>query len=132
MQFDLLFAEPSPVPTHAMAAFLAIVLGGLQFVLPKGTVLHRGLGYLWVTAMGYVAISSFFIHEIQLWGPFSPIHILSVLTLGLLAFSIWLARSGRIKAHKGVMIYTYVSALIVTGGFTLLPGRVINAVFWGG
>jgi uncharacterized membrane protein len=58
-----------------MAAF---ALGIVQFAAPKGTLPHRTIGWIWVLLMFAVAISSFWIHEIRLVGPFSPIHLLSI------------------------------------------------------
>ena len=78
---DLLLSEARPIPSHALIALFAIVLGGAQFLMGKGTMAHRWLGRIWVSAMLYVAISSFFIHELKVWGDFSPIHLLSIWTL---------------------------------------------------
>jgi uncharacterized membrane protein len=41
--------------------------------LPKGTATHRVAGRTWVVLMSAVALTSFFIHEIRLWGSWSPI-----------------------------------------------------------
>jgi uncharacterized membrane protein len=76
--------------------------------------------------MTYVALSSLFIHDIKLWGLFSPIHVLSLWTLFSLAYATHLARRGRIKQHRSWMIALYGLALIVTGVFTLWPGRVMH------
>lgn len=114
-----------------MIALVAIVLGGIQLLMPKGTTLHRSLGYVWVLMMLYVSISALFIHELRLIGPFSPIHILSFVVL----YSLWRAisdiRRGDIKAHEKTMKNLYFLALIITGGFTLLPGRVMHTVLFG-
>ena len=64
---DLLLSEAQPIPSHALIALFAIVLGGAQFLMTKGTMAHRWLGRIWVSAMLYVAISSFFIHELKVW-----------------------------------------------------------------
>ena len=78
---ELLFLEAKPVPSHAIKALAAVIIGGIQLASAKGTQHHQVLGYLWVSMMMYVAISSFFISEIQLWGAFSPIHLLSAWTV---------------------------------------------------
>ena len=62
---DGLFSAAMPIPSHTGLALLAVVIGGAQLVLTKGTSVHRLLGWLWVTLMTYVAISSFFINTIQ-------------------------------------------------------------------
>jgi uncharacterized membrane protein len=69
-----LLAAPQPIPIHAVLALGALVAGAVQFALPKGTQLHRALGWLWVGLMATVAISGLFIHELRLLGPFSPVH----------------------------------------------------------
>lgn len=119
------------MPSHALLALAAIVMGGIQLIMPKGTRLHRYIGYVWVLMMLYVSISALFIHDLRMIGPFSPIHILSFVVL----FSLWSAiravRRGDIKSHERTMKNLYFLALIITGGFTLLPGRVMNTVFFG-
>ena len=69
---DLLFLEARPIPSHALMALLAVVIGGVQLISAKGTSQHKVLGYIWVSLMMYVSISSFFISEIRLWGAYSP------------------------------------------------------------
>ena len=76
----LLNASPV-IQVHAFAAIGAFALGALQLAAPKGTLPHRTVGWTWVVLMLAVAASSFWIHEIRLVGPFSPIHLLSILTL---------------------------------------------------
>jgi uncharacterized membrane protein len=76
----LLDAAPA-IPVHALAAMAAFVLCIVQFAAPKGTLPHRAIGALWVCLMASVAISSFWIHQLRLVGPWSPIHLLSIFTL---------------------------------------------------
>ncbi|MEM6740486.1 MAG: DUF2306 domain-containing protein [Pseudomonadota bacterium] len=126
-----LFAAGPVISGHALAAVAAILLGAVQFALPKGTPLHRGVGYSWVGILGFVAASSFFIHEYRLVGPFSPIHLLSVLTLWSLSRVILTARQGRIRRHRRLTRELYGLALLLTGLFTLLPGRIMHTVIFG-
>lgn len=127
------FAEAAPIiQAHAILAGMAIIVGGLQLALPKGTRLHRNLGYLWVSGMAVVALSSFAIHEIRVVGPFSPIHLLSIFVLYALFKAIKAARAGRIAQHKRGMVLLYILGLLITGGFTLLPGRLMHTVLFGG
>jgi uncharacterized membrane protein len=69
------------IPLHAFAAMAAFVLGIVQFAAPKGTLPHRTLGWIWVVLMLSVAINSFWIHQIRLVGPWSPIYLLSISVL---------------------------------------------------
>ena len=52
-----LFAAAMPIPPHAIAAMLALVLGGFQLRMAKGTPRHQQLGYIWTGLMAFVAIS---------------------------------------------------------------------------
>jgi uncharacterized membrane protein len=131
MSLGPLLSAPPPIPWHAFAAFAALAIGGAQLALPKGTVRHRVLGYAWVALMLVIAISSFWIQQIRLIGPFSPIHLLSILVLITVPLAVWHAHNHRVAKHRKVMISLYVFALIGAGVFTLLPGRIMHAVVFG-
>ncbi|AHY50364.1 DUF2306 domain-containing protein [Bradyrhizobium japonicum] len=126
----LLEAAPA-IPLHAFAAMAAFVLGLVQFAAPKGTLPHRTIGWIWVGLMAVVAASSFWIHQIRLVGPFSPIHLLSIFTLVMLPLAVWRARTHRVADHRRVMIMTFVGALVIAGLFTLMPGRIMHRVIFG-
>lgn len=131
MSLGPLLSAPPPIPWHAFAAFAALAIGGAQLALPKGTMRHRALGYAWVALMLVIAISSFWIQQIRLIGPFSPIHLLSILVLVTVPLAVWHARNHRVAKHRKVMISLYFFALIGAGVFTLLPGRIMHAVVFG-
>ena len=126
-----LFNETHPIPIHAIMAMIAVILGGIQLSMKKGGAIHKLLGRIWVGLMLIVAISSLFIHEIKLWGAYSPIHLLSLWTIFSLGLGIYFVRVGNIKRHKQVMIALYFFALILTGFFTLYPGRVMHQILIG-
>jgi len=63
MNLDLFFSATTPIPSHAIMALLALVVGIAQLSLPKGTVQHRATGYFWVVLMAFVAIH-FLLHKI--------------------------------------------------------------------
>ena len=128
---ELLLSQVMPIPSHALAAMAAVVLGGAQLASAKGTARHRALGWAWVGLMTYVAISSFFISELKLRGAFSAIHLLSIWTLFSLVMAVYHARQGNIRQHKIWMMLLYILALLVTGVFTLWPGRVMHGVLFG-
>ena len=129
---ELLLGQVMPIPSHALAAIAAVVLGGAQLASVKGTARHRTLGWAWVGLMSYVAASSFFISELKLWGAFSPIHLLSVWTLLCLVIAVYHARVGNIRQHQRWMVTLYVLALLVTGLLTLWPGRLMHHAVFGG
>ncbi len=127
----LLDAAPA-IPLHALAAMAAFVLGVVQFAAPKGTLPHRTIGAVWVGLMAVVAISSFWIHQLRLVGPWSPIHLLSIFTLLMLPLAVWKAHTHQVAAHRRIMIYLFSGALVVAGLFTLVPGRIMHTVLFGG
>jgi uncharacterized membrane protein len=131
MSLDPLLAEGFAVASHAVAALTALLLGAVQLAAPKGTLPHRTLGYVWAGLMLYIAASGFWIHELQLWGRWSPIHLLSILVLVTAPLAVWRAHRHEVTAHKRGMIALYALALVVTGLFTLWPGRMMHAVLFG-
>jgi uncharacterized membrane protein len=123
---------PLPIQLHAYAALGAFVLGAVQLAGVKGTTRHRALGFTWAALMLIVAISSFWVHEIRLWGPWSPIHLLSIFTLAMLPLGLCAAHSHSVSRHRSTMIGLYVGALVIAGIFTFVPGRIMYKVVFGG
>lgn len=132
LDFSPLWAATFPIPPHTVMALLALALGIVQLIAPKGTRAHRGLGYLWVGLMVGTAVSALFIHEIRTWGKFSPIHLLVIVVLVGLWVGIGAARRGNIRRHRIVMQSLFFAALVTAGLFTLLPGRIMHQVLFGG
>jgi uncharacterized membrane protein len=126
-----LLEAPTAIPLHAFAAMAAFALGVVQFAAPKGTLPHRTLGWIWVGLMLAVAISSFWIHQIRLIGPWSPIHLLSIFVLAVVPLGVWRAHRHRVADHRRIMIFTFTGALVIAGLFTLLPGRIMHTVVFG-
>jgi len=126
----LLDAAPA-IPVHAFAAMAAFAIGLIQFAAPKGTLPHRTLGWIWVGLMALVALSSFWLHTIRLVGPWSPIHLLSIFTLVMLPLAVWKAHTHQVAAHRRIMIFTFLGALVIAGLFTLVPGRIMHRVVFG-
>ena len=126
----LLNAAPA-IQIHAFATIAAFALGLVQLTAPKGTLPHRTLGYIWVALMVLVAGTSFWIHDLRVWGPWSPIHLLSIFTLATLPFAILHARHHRVIQHRNAMLAMFAGALLIAGLFTFLPGRIMHAVAFG-
>ena len=112
---------------HVAAALAALTAGIAVMASTKGTPLHRGIGWAFVAAMAIVALSSLFIRRD---GHFSAIHLLTLLTLVSLPYALIARRRGNIKTHKTAMIAVF-AGLVIAGAFTLLPGRLMNAVTFG-
>ena len=106
MTLEPLIHTTLAIQIHTAAAILAFFLGGFILFRRKGDRLHRLGGRVWVVLMLAVAATSFFIHTIGLVGIWSPIHLISVATFGLLARGVWLARARRIPEHRSMMQQT--------------------------
>lgn len=126
----LLAASPA-IQLHAFAAMAAFGLGVIQLAAPKGTLPHRTIGWIWVALMTVVGVSAFFIHELRLWGPWSPIHLLAIFTLIMLPVAVWRARRHAVRQHRNAMLGLFFGALVIAGLFTLLPGRIMHEVVFG-
>jgi uncharacterized membrane protein len=126
-----LLNAPSIIQIHAFAAMAAFVIGLVQLAAPKGTIPHRLIGWSWVLLMLTVAISSFFIHIIRLWGAWSPIHLLSILVLVSLPLAVFHARRHEVRRYRNAMTTLFMGALVIAGIFTFLPGRIMHAVAFG-
>ena len=111
---------------HIAAAGGALVFGAATLAMRKGTPTHKLFGRVWVTLMAVTALVSF---GIRSNGSFSWIHLLSIFTLFALAASIYAAVRGNVQRHQRAMISIYTS-LVITGAFTLLPGRLLGHLFW--
>lgn len=132
MTLDPILTAAPMIQVHTAMAFLAIGLTVAILTVPRGTTLHKVLGRIWVSAMALVALSSFWIFQLRLIGPFSPIHLLSVYTLVNLFVAVRAARAGNITLHQRSMKGLVFGALVLAGAFTLLPGRTMYQVFLGG
>ena len=118
---DLLLQAPIHIQFHVLCAVYALLIGPVAIFRPRRDRLHRWLGYSWVIALALTALSSFFIFGFRIWGPFSPIHLLSILTLFGSLRGVSLIRQGRRVEHAQQMQSLYFLALGIPGVFTLLP-----------
>jgi len=131
MNFSLLSLSTPAILIHLLFALAAFALGGIQLVTKKGTRTHRVLGYVWVTAMVVICVTSFAIKEVMpdgIFGGYSPIHLLSLYTLVQLGRGIYFARHKNIRMHRRCMLQTYIGGLVIAGLFTFMPGRLLYNV----
>jgi len=122
---------PLEIQIHVVAAILAISIGPFSILRKRRDNLHKTLGVIWIAAMLVVATTALFINEIRMIGPFSPIHVFSIITYHGLWRAISHLRAGRYLAHGRAMKSLYLSALGIAGLFTFLPGRRMNQVLFG-
>ncbi|CVI18168.1 MULTISPECIES: DUF2306 domain-containing protein [Rhizobium/Agrobacterium group] len=131
MSLQPLLDAPLAVQFHVATVVPAAILGAFIFLRPKGTAIHRLLGRIWVTLMVMTSVSTFFIHELRVFYGFSPIHLLSVLTIYGCLQSVLFARRGEIRRHMRIMQSVYLGGIVIAGGFTFVPGRIIHEVAFG-
>jgi uncharacterized membrane protein len=120
------------IQIHLVFVTISILMGPFALLRGRKDVWHKAFGYLWVAAMFGVVGTSLFISETPMLGPFSPIHILSVITLASLIYALRAALRRDFGAHGRAMRALYAQALIIPGVFTFLPGRRMNGLFGGG
>ena len=125
------------IAIHMTASLGALVLGPVAIWARRGQLqrpmIHRAAGYAWVTLMVISALSALFIRDFSLpnvWG-YTPIHLLVPLTLFSLVGAFRALYLGQIQRHRKYMVSLYVSACVVAGAFTLLPGRYLGQLVWG-
>lgn len=131
MTLDPILSTPAAVQIHLLAASGALALTPVMLMRRKGTRGHVLWGRLWAVLMALTALSSFWIMEIRLLGPWSPIHILSLITLFSLVQAVRAARRRNIVEHKAHILGAMLG-LLGAGLFTLFPGRILSDSLFGG
>ena len=136
MTLEPLLAAPLAIQIHVAAVTPATVIGTWQiFFSRKGAILHRVMGFIYLALMTVAAISALFIHALMPKSPFfgmSPVHLLIPLTLFGVYGALSVAWTHNVQRHRIAMIAVYVGGILIAGGLTLLPGRIMHAVFFGG
>ena len=128
MIIDVLTTAGPVIILHASTALFAVILGPVALYRRSRDFWHRVAGVVWVMSMLVVATSSLFIHEVRMVGPFSIIHVLSLMTLAGLTQGMRALYRGNRRRHGRIMRSLYLQALILAGIFTFLPGRRMNAM----
>jgi uncharacterized membrane protein len=114
---------------HLITILAALALTPLLLLQRRGTRLHRRLGWAWAGAMLATAVVSLFVHET---GPgFSPIHLLSVITIVGVPLTIWAARRHKVAAHRFGIRLAVTGALLIAGFFTFPFGRMMGRWLFG-
>jgi uncharacterized membrane protein len=123
-----LLAQGWLVQVHVATVAVALLLGPVQFLLRKGTQLHRTFGWAWAACMFTTAVATFFIRDMR-DGQLSPIHIFSLMTLIGVPMALWMAQR-RVMSHARTMIGLYIG-LVIAGVTAIAPGRLIWDMFFG-
>jgi uncharacterized membrane protein len=122
-------AVPLKVQAHVIAALAAFGIGLVLMLKPKGTGLHRTLGWAWAAAMAATAITSLFFTELN--GAWSYIHLFSGWTIVALPLGLVAIRRGRVRTHRGIMTGLFTGGLVVAGALAFMPGRLMWRLFFG-
>jgi len=135
MTIEPVLSGPPAIQVHVAAAMLALILGPIQLILPKGTIRHRFMGWTFVFAMIVICISAFFILDHPVpprLGPFSWLHLLAVFTLVMIWRGISTIRRGDVAIHRQTMIGLVLGALFFPAFFAFaVPGRIMHQVLFG-
>jgi len=132
MTLTPLLDAPLATQIHAFSAILALLTGAFVLWRGKGTALHKALGRIWVVLMLITATSALFIQDIRMIGPFSPIHLFSLVTYwGLFQGLRAIIVHRDVERHRAEMRGLYAGALMIAGAFTFLPGRRMHMVVFG-
>jgi uncharacterized membrane protein len=132
MTLEPLLDASLAIKIHVAAVVPAAILGAYLLMRRKGTPVHRLLGKIWLVLMVITALSSCFIHELNMFYGFSPIHFISIYVL----FASWrafsAARGHDIARHRKAVTGLYFGGIGIAGLFTLVPGRIMSKVVFSG
>ena len=112
----------------------AFLMATFMMVTKKGTEVHRLIGRIYMVLMLFTAMVTLLMSAQvgpRLFNHFGFIHLLSVLVLYCVPSAYWAIKNGNVKRHRLSMIGLYIGGLIVAGGFTLMPGRMLGNVLFG-
>ncbi len=125
-----------PIKIHVATVLPAFAIGTYQiFLSRKGAPFHRALGYIYLTLMTVTAFTALFVRSLMPHGPFgglSPIHLLVPLVLYGVYAALRGAWTHNVPMHRRAMITVYIGGILIAGSLTLLPGRLMHAVVFGG
>lgn len=99
-----------------------MLLGFVNFVMPKGTALHKAIGITWVITMLITAFTSFLI---QSEDAYSWIHALSIVTIINVTLGFIAIRKGNKKMHIGCIVGAYFGSVVAGLFAAYLPGRLV-------
>ena len=119
---------------HLWTVVPCIFLGPILFAMKKGSSKHKRIGAVYMLLMLVTATITIFMPAAvgpRLFDHFGFIHLFSVLTLYSVPAALFAIKRGDIRDHKQAMVMLYIGAIVIAGGFTLMPGRYLHQVFFG-
>lgn len=130
VNFHLIAEAPLAIRLHLLTVIPAFALGTwLLFLSRKGSPPHRALGFAYLGLMTVTAVIALFIQALRP-GHWSWIHLFVPLTFWSVSMAIWRIRKGDIAGHKRAMHGLYFGGLLIAGGFTFFPGRLMYRLFF--
>lgn len=119
---------------HLATVVPCFIIGTILLLIKKGTKVHVVLGRIYMILMMITAIITLFMPADvgpRVLNHFGWIHSFSFLTLYTVPTAYLAIKRGDVKSHKRKMILLYFGAIIIAGGFTFVPGRYLNELFFG-
>jgi len=118
---------------HLASVFPAFLLGTFLLLNRKGTPVHKLLSKIYMVLMLFTALVSLLMSaEVgpRLWNHFGFIHLFSLMVFYFVpAAYIAIGKGDRIT-HRNHMMGLYIGGLLIAGGFTLVPGRLLHGWFF--
>jgi uncharacterized membrane protein len=131
MNFAPIAEAPLAVKIHLATVVPAFLLGTwLIFFSRKGARMHRAIGVAYLVLMTITATAAIFIRQLRP-GSFSLLHLFVLLTYWSVFAALWNLKRKNIRGHQMAMIGLYVGGLLIAGGLTFLPGRIMHRLFFG-
>ncbi|MBC6983108.1 DUF2306 domain-containing protein [Caulobacter sp. 17J80-11] len=132
MNLEAVHDAPWLVEAHLASAAAAVALGAVQLAAPKGALPHRVLGWLWAGVFGLAVATSALLQDqvagVPRLGPFSSLHLFTLLAVVGLPLGLWAARTRRVLLHRAVMVGVFAGVLLTAGLFALTPGRLLSRI----
>jgi uncharacterized membrane protein len=127
------------IALHTAFGVVALIAGAWNLLRPKGTRIHRGVGWVYAIAMYLLVVTSFAIFEV--FGRFGAFHVLALVSGGTLSLALYFPLFRRahldwLEHHYFWITYSYVGLVMATGShfFERLPNLhygIRAALFWG-
>lgn len=112
---------------HLMAVLPALILGGINISLKKGTKIHRIVGIVWAGFMMIVAVSSLFIKPT---GHYTWLHLFSILVIVVIPLGVYFIRQGHSKPHFLCMVGAYIGTVLSAYFAVVTPHRFLHGILF--
>lgn len=119
---------------HLATIIPAFLIGTYLLINRKGTAHHKLLGKIYMLLMLITAFITLFMQAgvgSRFLGHFGFIHLFSFSVFVTIPQAYFAAKNGNIRSHKWNMIGLYVGGLLIAGGFTFVPGRLLHTWLFG-